>query len=550
MSLINRSTQNKGMEFEPVYYGDRLHMVNPNGHIGVVTLWTPLKRALFRLNEVNPDWLDPKKSSIAAIGNLYGEGLAHLLCNLYWNPQIRSIIALGQDLTQAGDDLLAVANGEIEEHSLLGAPVWRIKPTHHVLNYAVDPFPLKNRLEVLRLGGLKEEETWTRLQAFMEAAAAAPYLNGERVQVRLPEPSVDFLPSDVRDHTVRRSTPLECWQELVFRVRRFGRPVRLRKGRRIELQNAKVIVLDPQEEPDDRLDRFGFSRTEFDRYQKWILERTKRDDISYTYGHRLRGYFQRHGQPVDGLDQVVGRLADDPESRKAFVTTWDNTSDLVLDEPPPATDDDEEASVDRGGSDSVPCLVTLFYRVFDGRLTLTATYRSHNLMSAWLKNVYGLIALQRYVADRIGVERGPLTVISHSLTIDPDGQGGRALEMASDMADARTTDDEVDPNTGKVRLREDPNGYFVVTIDKELQEIIVDHKFESLTLKRYTGKDPQSLESQIARDMSVSLISHALYLGREIALRHVELKALARNKGADAEARTASPKPSEQDPKG
>lgn len=510
------------MEFEPLYYGDRLHRVNPYGRVGIVTLWTPVKRALIRLNEVNPDWLNPETSPIAAIGNLYGEGLAHLLCNLYWNPQITAIVALGQDLTRAGDDLLAVAQGEIDEHELLGTPVWQLRPTGHVLNYAVDPFPFKDRLEVLRLGGLKEEATWNSLGAFMDRMAAARSRDGERVQVRLPDSSVDFMPSDPLAHSVRRPTPLACWQELVFRVRRFGRPVRLRKGRRIELLNAKVVIAEPQEEPADHLARFGYALAEFEAYQDWILEKAKREDVSYTYGHRLRSYFRRDGEPVDGLAEAVARLRDDPESRKAFMTTWDNSADLARG--PETGEDDPEA----GGGDSVPCLVTLFYRVFQGRLTLTATYRSHNLMSAWLKNVYGLIALQRFVAERAGLPPGPLTVISHSLTIDPDSQGGRALEVASAVAEARKTDDEVDPETGKISLREDPNGNFVVTIDKERREIIVDHKYQGLTLKRYTGTEPQAIEAEIARDMALSLISHALYLGRQIAQKHQELKALSR----------------------
>ena len=90
--------ENKGMIFHPLYYGDRLTIVNPAGDIGLVTLWSPTGAVRRYLEGVSPRILDPHTSRIAVVSNLYGDGLYHMLCNLLYNPQIRHLIAIGEDL--------------------------------------------------------------------------------------------------------------------------------------------------------------------------------------------------------------------------------------------------------------------------------------------------------------------------------------------------------------------------------------------------------------------------------------------------------------------
>ena len=207
------------------------------------------------------------------------------------------------------------------------------------------------------------------------------------------------------------------------------------------------------------------------------MKARKPNGISYTYGNRLRGHFGPPGQsPLDLLDAAARHLRNDPQSRRGYVTTWDNSTDLAV----PADD----ASDDEGAEDdaAAPCLTTIFYRQVDNRLTLTATFRSHNLMRAWLENAYGLMALQNYVCEHTGMAAGPITVISHSLTIDPTNV--TRLEIAKGIETNRSTDDEIDRATGKHVLRMDPRGYFEVTIDEQTREIVAEHKYQRLTDQR------------------------------------------------------------------
>ena len=210
-----------------------------------------------------------------------------------------------------------------------------------------------------------------------------------------------------------------------------------------------------------------------------------RPDESYTYGHRLRNYFKLRWRRSGGFEPQ--RLKKDPEDRKAYFTLWDNTRDLIAQE-------------------SRPCFVSAFFRKFEDKLTLTATFRTHNALDAWLLNLYGMMALQQEVARRAGMTPGAITVFSHSISIDP-----RELDRALAVVEKR-----------RWKMHLDPMGYFRITLDGD--EILVEHRAEDVTLKEYRGRTAMSLQHQIARDMALSDLNHAMYLGRQLAKAEMALK--------------------------
>ena len=194
---------------------------------------------------------------------------------------------------------------------------------------------------------------------------------------------------------VVRDTPIEAWKEVLYLLTRFGRRVTLKKGDRLELQHVKVVVEQPEFEAEKELHAVNIAPEKLRRYQEDILRGELRPDETYNYGHRLRAYFG-----LDTLEACADRLKKDPEDRKSYVALWDNARDLTVKE-------------------GRPCLVSLFFRKFEGKLTLSATFRTHNAMDAWLLNVYGLMAIQAWVAERAGLTPGAIVVISHSLGLDP-----------------------------------------------------------------------------------------------------------------------------------
>ncbi len=513
-----------GHRFVALYHGELLHPVNPTGDVGLITLWSPLRTVRRTLAAGAPEILDAARSRVAVVANLYGDGLFAMLCNLLFNPQIRHLVAIGEDLGLATcDELAAFLDRGLEDHRLLGAPVKRIRGTQRVLPLAdaFDEARLRDSLSVRYLGRLSKPGLADELSALLRDLPRADDGAGrERLRVELPMSLPDddaYLPSDPIAHQVVRRGPLDCWEELVVRVVRFGRPVELADGPRLELLNAKAVITDPADDPQPALASFGFDIERFRAYQERILAPELPEGIAYTYGNRLRGYFEQATSATDALQTVVETLRADRRTRGAYVSLWDSAADLPR----------------RGGREraATPCLTTLFFRFAGERLTLTATYRAHNLLGAWLENVYGLMAIQRHVADGAGMRAGPITVLSHCLGIDPRSP---RYELARAIAAGWTSDDDVDRDSAKRSLREDPSGYFVVTVDRERGRIVAEHRFGGILVKRYESERATSIEREVAADMAVTLVSHALWLGRELTRKEQMLRRPGTEEPGDA----------------
>lgn len=494
--------------FEALHYPERLHVVNPAGDVGIVTLWSPLRSARKRLGEISPELLDPEHSRLAVIANLYGDGMYAMLCNLLFNPQVRHLIAIGQGLgLPTCHELETFLEHGLEDAALLGAPVKRIRGTGRMFP-AIDEFDeqrLRERLSFSYLGRLSSASLPADLVRHLHELPRDNVGDSmpERLRVDLDAAGSNTglrRPSELAAHQVVRRRPLDCWEELTVRAVRFGRTVTLSNGPRLELLNAKAVITDPARESRQALERYGFQLESLLDYETKIMRPELPEEMPYTYGNRLREHFRRDdSNPLDTLQAMIDALRVNPETRHAYISLWDNSLDLA-----------GEPSDDAGS----PCLTTVFFRKAGDALSLTATYRAHNLLTAWLRNVYGLMAIQRHVAEGCELETGSITVISHSLGIDPRSPH---FQLARSLSESWKRDDDQDRQTGKYALREDPNGYFVVSVDGQKGCIVAEHRFRGVLIKRYSGERADRLANEISGDMAVSLASHALWLGRELA---------------------------------
>jgi thymidylate synthase len=514
------------MEFKPLYFGDRLTVINPRGTIGVVTLWSKVKYVIDRFRQAGVD-LDPATSPIAVFGTLYGNGLREMLRNLLYNPQIQTLVICGNNRSGSAHELISFFNNDLKpvDSTLVRyknppgiekVSILKINGTNRLIDDLVKPEQFRFFPELPRIIAFKDpqkEEVIDEIGEFFDGFVNMyRSVNEEnRIKIPLPEVEVEFFPSNPRGHQIVRNTPLQAWKELLYLLSRFGRRTTLKKGDRLELQNVKVVVEKPEFDTDN-LRRYNLDIEKFRRYQEDILKPDKtldavslngqltlpfiriklRDDETYSYGHRIREYFKDDFSiKFDGLIECVKRLQKDPEDRKAYFTLWDNPKDLNIKK--------------RQGH---PCFVSMFFRKYQGKLTFTATFRTHNALDGWLLNCYGLMAIQKFVAERVKMPIGAITVISHSISLDP-----RELDRAMMVMGKRSLSRVYHP---------DPMGYFRVTLDGK--EILVEHRFEDVTLKEYRGKTAVSLQHQIARDVAVSDINHAIYLGRQLAKAETALK--------------------------
>ena len=469
-------------EFVPLHFAEKLRVVNTRATVGIITLWSKIDSVERALLEAGVD-LSPDTSKIAVIGNLYGNGIPHLLRNLLYNPQITDLAIIGADRAGSAGELIAFLEQGLEVCESLGQTVTRIKGTSRIIDNMLTPemFDLKPRITCF--GEVTSSQSVQNLADFIREYVPRENSACERVEIGLPEVVITHHPSEPRGQVIVADTPLAAWRELVFRLARFGHLVKLRKGDRQELQNLKVVVRHPVEDDPEELARFGFSPDGLRAYQRDMLDPALPEDQAYAYGHRIGAYFG-----FDALDKFAQRLVENPQDRDCYLSLWDSSHDI--------------------DNDDSPCLVSLFFRVYDDALTLTACYRTHNAMDAWIKNVYGLMAAQRIVSEKTGIAPGPITVISHSISIDPS-----KYDLAQRVCAAKGFAVEMDPN-----------GQFMVEIDRDAGEIVFRHLTEDgLLLHEYRSPKAERIQHEIARDCAAADINHALYLGRQLAKAQMAL---------------------------
>ena len=465
------------LEFIPLHFANKLRIINPHARLGIITLWSRIDFVEQMLYELGVD-LHPDTSPIAVIGNLYGNGIPHLLRNLLYNPQIRDLVICGADRSGSAHELKSFFESGLEQTVSLGETVTRIKNTHRIIDDQISPDHFTTKPRILSIGELKGESR-EKLNQFLQTFTPEATTDTARVEIELPEVHVSHYPSEPRNHNIVKDTPLEAWRELIFRLVRFGHLVQLRKGERQELQNVRVVIRSPQADNEDELTKFNFSLADLKQYQTDMLIGPLPDDHSYTYGNRIREYYS-----FDALKKFAERLNDNTQDRDCYLALWDSRFDI----------DAEDA----------PCLVTLFFRVYDEKLTLTATYRSHNALDAWLKNAYGLMKAQEIVANETGLPIGALTIISHSISVDPS-----KYDLAQRVANAKGFD-----------LEMDSNGQFMISIEDS--EIVARHlSDEGALLHEYHSKKAERIQHEINRDCAISDVNHAMYIGRQLAKAEV-----------------------------
>ncbi|MDR3355332.1 MAG: hypothetical protein LBO21_09850 [Synergistaceae bacterium] len=484
------------MEFCPLHFGDRLRVINPRGTIGLVTLWSDVGSVLSRLGERGADLSEG--SHVAVAGTLYGGGFKFLLRNLLYNPQIDTLLLYGIDLGGSAQLIknffkkgVSVVSGAVTYVPLRGRDVkaCRVIGSDYLMDDLVTPEMFAPPPDIVHI-----EDS-----GMAGAANAVSFFRGyrprgrtgERISVPVPEVARLNYPSEPRGQVIIEDSPAAAWRSLVSRIYRFGEAVELKKGPRLELRNMKVVVRKPSIDEGEFLEN-GIDMETVREYQAELLDGERKSDWPYTYGNRLRGYFRRRdGSVIDSLDVASDKLRVDmdkvsgadlnPDSRSAFLSLWDPCSDLEVE----------------GGR---PCMTSIFLRKIDRRLELTAVYRTHNAQRAWIKNVCGLIAVLNYVCERAGTVQGPVTVFSHSISLDPG-----ELESAQGI---------YEQESGKNRFREDPNGHLTIFVDGD--EIVAEHWHSGIQLGAYRSKKPGALQYELTRNNVVSEIAHAMYVGMQL----------------------------------
>lgn len=500
-----KADSGRALDFRLAIGAEGLIIVNPKGTIALCSLWTPPAYVERRLRDLVPEALD-KEGPVAVLGGLYGGGLKIMLRNLHHNPQLDTVILYGQDFSGAGEHLRKFFRGEIT-HTGIIRPYLFADGTRREL----ETIAIQGERGVYSMDSLLLPENFARIPKIKDlgpstgavrAMLLSEFLSEYRPEeatglarpepVPLPIPEIHAFPSDPGGHSIVADSIMEAWQETLWRLARFGVERTFRNGKlRRELMNYKALVRDPLGHDPVKASGppWNLDPGQAEDYVAELFIKDIHEGFHYTYGNRLREHF---GQ--DSLMKVALDLSKDKDSRHAFISLWDNTSDL-------------DAS-------SAPCLVSLFFRKASGLLHLTATFRSHNASKAWPLNALGLLGVMRVVADWANqspgrtekdvLTPGTLTVISQSLTLDPNDLPDVEKILAHREA-------------AGYRMAQDPNGYFRITVDHQAKEIVALHfAQDSEELGEYRGDNPNRIMERMHMDLCVSDIGHAMYLGSQL----------------------------------
>jgi thymidylate synthase len=462
-------------DFQALYLKENLTIVNPHGSVGIVTLWSKTQTAIEAMRAAGID-LGETSSRIAVVANLYGDGLAKMLANLLYNPQIRRLVLWGKNLSDSKVSLEGFFGAGVV--AIPGAAdMVLVAGTSRKLPAVLNPSLFASPPDLVDFGDEVNAGKAAGLAPILDATPSGAA--GERVAVEIPEPVVLFKPSAPYDHSVVADTPCEVWRELLFRLKEFGRSVahETSGGDRMELLNVRAVVREPAEESDEVLRAHDLDPASLRAYQEEFNKPELPADLAYTYGSRLHSFFG-----VDAIDECRRILLAERGSRHAYISLWDTSSDL--------------------SRDTVPCMVSAFFRLYDEKLSLTATFRAHNAGTAWIRNVYGLLPILNGMAAALEVPAGPLIVISQSISL-------RKSELDKVASVIELYERKF------VQYRPDPNGHFEISIGDG--RIVAIQRFEGAVVNRFEGRSAQVLEHHIARACAVSELTHALYLGRELA---------------------------------
>lgn len=156
----------------------------------------------------------------------------------------------------------------------------------------------------------------------------------------------------------------------------------------LEIDGSCIVIDNPFTEPMVS-ERAPFGKLFAEQYADQILNGTKAD-FDYTYHNLLFRYeYDLNGPACNIFNQVayvINELKDHPTSRQAVMSLWN----------PPLHFDMENC----------PCLNHVQCVIIDGKLCMNVTFRSNDMCAAFGQNAFGLVHLQKYIADSLGLPVG------------------------------------------------------------------------------------------------------------------------------------------------
>jgi len=163
-----------------------------------------------------------------------------------------------------------------------------------------------------------------------------------------------------------------------------------------EVLNLVVNIEHPDEDYDSVMDimkKFNWIYPTSEELSTIIFNKEDLAIYEFSYGPRIFNYFGKKDQINDF---IIPLLKGSPNSRRAVISLFN-----------PYTDSDVM-------NKNIPSLMFIHFKISDKRLNCTCFIRSNDFFIGWPGNIYQIYMLQKYVADKLGIDTGMSSTISCS----------------------------------------------------------------------------------------------------------------------------------------
>lgn len=410
------------------------------------------------------------QQNINITGTLYSkEGVSIILRNLALNPNIRYLFVWNN--TPLSKTSFGIAGYNLLK-SVWDNPEIAFKDVHKEIDLGIIKKITQN-VSLIDLGHLEFSSAIDFILNFS-------IINSNKYMeiTEFPEPKRDSskpLSSERVGFSVRGKFIYSSWLNAIDRIIRYGNIKNTEYGNmQRELQNVNWNITNEDLEspfipglPEEVLKIIGLNQESLNQYKETLLNINIPEGTSYTYGARLGNYGANHFNQVDF---IIEKLKESMITRRAIATTIMPEFD--------------------SGQKSPPCLsLVQVLSDTDGKLNFFATFRSHDLFKAAIPNAYGLLNLQEFICENVGMERGILSINSISAHIyEEDWENAMNILKCQKWEDIKTRFDE----------NEDIDERGIVKVSIEEGEIV-------LELSDFSGDQVFKISSKSGRELAMKL---------------------------------------------
>ncbi|MEI6690799.1 MAG: thymidylate synthase [bacterium] len=373
----------------PKLYHDILKVKDPSNHVGICTLWTE--------REIVEKLVGDLPYNV--IGNLYSaQGINAIIRNVMANPNIRTIVIWGSEMSLSGHSLISFVKNGIDENRKV------IKGRGEIESEIPDGVIklFRDSIEIVDLRGRTKGELVKKLEE-LGKIKKKPFAKEAR-EFPKSEPKIEVLPSEQTGFYVHGKTVAQTWLKLLNEIYKYGRPKHTRYSKNNELKEILNLTAVVEEEDPTNVyfpEYLPFERGELEAYYAEIMTDREVPGVAYNYGRRMRKHFE-----VDQIQMMKELLKSRPDSKKMLSITTDPNLDWS-----------------RAANGDTPCLVMILGSVQDDKFYLTAHFRSQDMVHGWPRNTFAIRKLQKDIADYGGYAMGSLTMITHSAHMYGDDFG-------------------------------------------------------------------------------------------------------------------------------